>query len=181
MIYGKQGRYSRNIIITACWEMTCTTVTFHTGGLRYGGVKKVHAMWRWNMLAVVKKLHTEFTIQGQIPEKYIRMLKNDFGSDLVIEEDDGEEECTDVTQTDWYKTMKKEETPGEILRFYRKLNGFTQLQLAEKLGITKQRVSNMEHNLKPVSRRMSYRLAGIFGIRAGRFMQDFIYTDGSHL
>ncbi|MFA6857662.1 MAG: hypothetical protein WCR31_10670 [Treponema sp.] len=41
---------------------------------------------------------------------------------------------------------------------------------AEKLGNTKQRVSNMEHNLKPVGRRMAYRLAGIFGILAGRFM-----------
>ena len=122
------------------------------------------------MLAVVKKPHTEFMIQGQIPEKYIRMLKNDFGSDLVIEEDDGEEDFTDVTRTDWYKKMKKEETPGEILRFYRKLNGFTQPELAEKLGITKQRISNMEHNLKPISRRMAYRLADLFGIRAGRFI-----------
>ena len=120
------------------------------------------------MLAVVKKLHTEFTIQGQIPEKYIRMLKTDFGSDFVIEDDD--DTFIDVTQTDWYKEKKAEETPGDTLRFYRKLNGFTQLQLAEKLGITKQRVSNMEHNLKPVGRRMAYRLAGIFGILAGRFM-----------
>ena len=147
-----------------------TVVTLHTNGLQYGGVKRVRVMWRWNMLAVVKKPHTEFMIQGQIPEKYIRMLKNDFGSDLVIEDDDGEEDFTDVTLTDWYKKMKKEETPGEILRFYRKLNGFTQPELAEKLGITKQRVSNMEHNLKPISRRMAYRLAGLFGIRAGRFI-----------
>lgn len=122
------------------------------------------------MLAVVKKLHTEFTIQGQIPEKYIRMLKTDFRSDFVIEEDDDGDTFIDATQTDWYRELKSKETPGNTLRFYRKLNGFTQPQLAEKPGITKQRVSNMEHNLKPVSRRMAYRLAGLFGIRSGRFI-----------
>ena len=45
----------------------------------------------------------------------------------------------------------------------------TQRELAEKLEVSKQKISNMEHNLKPVSRKTAYRLSEIFGIKPGRF------------
>lgn len=119
------------------------------------------------MLVVVKKPPTEFVMQGNIPRKYITMLKKEYGNEMSIEEDD---EMVPVTDMDWYKEQKAKETPGDTLRFYRKLHGMTQSFLAEKLEITKQKISNMEHNLKPISRKTAYQLSEIFGVAPGRFI-----------
>jgi DNA-binding XRE family transcriptional regulator len=108
-------------------------------------------------------------MKGTIPEKYLTLLKNDFGSNAVVKEDE-DTTLVPVTGMDWYKEMKAEETPGDTLRFYRKLHKMTQRELAEKLEVSKQKISNMERNLKPVSRKTAYRLSEIFGIKPGRFI-----------
>jgi transcriptional regulator with XRE-family HTH domain len=46
----------------------------------------------------------------------------------------------------------------------------TQEDLAARLGVTKQKISNMEHGAKPVSRKTAYQLAEVFGISPGRFI-----------
>ncbi|GHV83904.1 hypothetical protein AGMMS50212_12440 [Spirochaetia bacterium] len=120
------------------------------------------------MLAVVKKPPTDFVLRGTIPEKYLTLLKNDFGKALTLLEDD--DEYVLVEDMDWYKEMKAKETPGDKLRFYRKLNKMTQQQLALKLGVTKQKISNLERNVKPISRKTAYQLAGIFNRPPGYFI-----------
>jgi hypothetical protein len=60
------------------------------------------------MLAVVKNPPIEFFLQGEIPEKYLKLLKKDFGAALSIFED---EETMPVTEMDWYREMKEKETP----------------------------------------------------------------------
>jgi DNA-binding XRE family transcriptional regulator len=119
------------------------------------------------MLAVVKKPPIEFTVQGEIPDKYLKLLKKDFGPALSVFEDG---ETVPVTEMDWYREMKEKETPGEILRFYRTLHKMTQEDLADRMGVTKQKISNMEHNAKPISRKTAYQLSEVFGISPGRFI-----------
>ena len=75
-----------------------------------------------------------------------------------------------ATEMEWYKEVKAEETPRGNLRFYRKLHTLTQLQLAEKLEITKQKISNMENGIIPISRKTACRLSEIFSVPAGRFI-----------
>ena len=118
------------------------------------------------MLVVVKKPPTEFIIQGNLPKKYLALLKKDYGSNAIVEDD----ELVVATEMDWYKEMKVEETPGGNLRFYRKLHKLTQQQLAEKLEVTKQKVSNMENSIIPISRKTAHRLSEIFAVPAGRFV-----------
>ncbi|GHU36201.1 hypothetical protein FACS1894172_18830 [Spirochaetia bacterium] len=100
------------------------------------------------MLVVVKMPPIEFSVQGKIPDKYLDLMKKDFGPALSVFEDD---ETMLATDMDWYIETKEKETPGSTLRFYRKLHKMTQDMLAERLGITKQKISNMEHNAKPIS------------------------------
>jgi DNA-binding XRE family transcriptional regulator len=121
------------------------------------------------MLVVVRKPPTEFIVKGTIPEKYLTLLKKDFGSHAVVKEDE-DTTLVPVTGMNWYKEMKAAETPGDTLGFYRKLHKMTQVELAERLGVSKQKISNMEHNLKPVSRKTAYQLSEIFGIKPGRFI-----------
>lgn len=119
------------------------------------------------MLAVVKKPPTEFTLRGAIPQKYLRLLKEDYGEGLTIMED---EEAVPVTGMEWYKEAKSRETPGSVLKFYRKLHSLTQSGLAKKLGVTKQKISNMENSSKPISRKTAYQLGEIFHVAPGRFI-----------
>ena len=53
-----------------------------------------------------------------------------------------------------YKEQAAKDTPGKTLRFYRKLNGLTQTELAAMLGTTKQFISNLENDRKPISSMM---------------------------
>jgi DNA-binding XRE family transcriptional regulator len=119
------------------------------------------------MLAVVKKPPIEFTVQGDIPDKYLKLLKKDFGAALSIFEDT---ETMPVTEMGWYREMREKETPGDTLRFYRRLHKMTQEALAAQIGVTKQKISNMEHNAKPISRKTAYQLSEIFKISPGRFI-----------
>jgi DNA-binding XRE family transcriptional regulator len=106
-------------------------------------------------------------VQGEIPGKYLKLLKKDFGPALSVFEDG---ETMLVTEMDWHKEMKEKETPGDTLRFYRTLHKMTQEALAAQIGVTKQKISNMEHNAKPISRKTAYQLSEIFGISPGRFV-----------
>lgn len=84
-----------------------------------------------------------------------------------------EEENTimmDVQEMAWYKELKAEETPGGNLRFYRRLAHMNQTELGNKLGISKQFVSNLENGSKPISRNMALKLGALFDVPAGRFI-----------
>jgi DNA-binding XRE family transcriptional regulator len=53
-------------------------------------------------------------------------------------------------------------SPAKVLRGFRGRDNMTQLELAEKLGIHQNRVSEMESGKRPVSVKMAKQLAAIF-------------------
>jgi plasmid maintenance system antidote protein VapI len=75
-----------------------------------------------------------------------------------------DEESVVLESTDWYKKMSAEMTPGKAIRADRGLRGWTQNVLAQKLGISIQNVSAMEHDRRPVSKKMAAKLSQIFGV-----------------
>ena len=68
----------------------------------------------------------------------------------------------DVESLDWFREFKANETPDGNLRFYRTRDNLTQIQLAQKLGTTRQDVSEMERGTRPISRETAEELAAIF-------------------
>ena len=80
------------------------------------------------------------------------------------------DDMMNVEDMEWYKEEAAKDTPGRTLRFYRKLKGMTQPELAAVLGTTKQFISNLENDRKPISRIMAKKLSGIFTIPASRFI-----------
>lgn len=50
------------------------------------------------------------------------------------------------------------------------MHSLTQTQLAEKIGVAKQFISDMERDYKPISRQMAKRLSSLFSVDAGRFI-----------
>lgn len=58
----------------------------------------------------------------------------------------------------------KDSTPGSILRGARGLAGLTQAQLAEKIGVHKSNVSEMERDKRPIGKDMARRLGEALGM-----------------
>ena len=119
------------------------------------------------MFVVVRRLRTEFSLDGDVPRKLIQSLVTEYGPDNVkIEEDD----MMNATDMEWYKEEAAKDTPGRTLCFYRKLKGMTQPELAAVLGTTKQFISNLENDRKPISRMMAKKLSKIYNVPASRFI-----------
>ena len=122
------------------------------------------------MQAVVKTPRIELQIQGDIPPKLISVLKEEFGDDLRLEEEQGDE-IANVFETEWYRQIKSSMTPGDNLKIYRDNRGWTQAQLGEKLGgLPRQHISNMERGLRPISKNIAKRLALIFAVPPSKFI-----------
>ena len=130
------------------------------------------------MLAVVKappthgtKKPVSFKIEGeQIPDFVLGMLKYMFPKCVKIYETplkkrhDMDEESVVLESTDWNKRMSAKMTPGKAIRADRGLRGWTQNVLAQKLGISIQNLSAMEHDRRPVSKKMAAKLSLIFDV-----------------
>lgn len=119
------------------------------------------------MLVAVRKHPIEFDITGVVPEKLISGLKKEYGEENVrVERDD----MVNAMDMEWFKNLESEDTPGKNLRFYRKLVGMTQPELAKKLGTSKQFISDMENDRKAISKKTAKELASIFDVSVARFI-----------
>ena len=122
------------------------------------------------MQAVVKTPHIELRIKGEISPKLISVLEEEFGSELLLEEEHGDQ-LVDVFETDWYAQIKSKITPGDNLKIYRENLGWTQAQLGEMLDdIPRQHISNMERGVRSISKRTARKLAQIFKVSPAKFI-----------
>jgi DNA-binding XRE family transcriptional regulator len=122
------------------------------------------------MQAVVKTPHIEIRIKGDIPPRILSLLKKEYGRKvhLIADEDD---KYVNIIETDWYNKTNAEMTPADNLKIYRRLHRLTQERLGVMLGgIPKQHVSNMEHGIRPISKRTARKLARLFEVSVDRFI-----------
>lgn len=121
------------------------------------------------MQARVKTPRTDIRMQGDIPPRILEALRSEYGAKLKIYEKD--DETIEVTETDWYREIKAQTTPGDAMRIYRENACMTQAQLGEKLGdIPRQIVSNMERGKRSISLATARKLSAIFKVPASRFL-----------
>ena len=110
----------------------------------------------------------DFRIEDTLSSTFLDQLKKEFGDSLqIVKEDD---DWIDARDMDWSKEDLEKETPGGNLRFYRKLVGMTQKDLADKLGMTKQHISDMERGKRSISKKTAKELAFIFRVSPVRFL-----------
>jgi len=114
------------------------------------------------MQVVVKTPRIKINIEGmKIPKKLMDVLKEEYGHDLNLVENDGDE-IVDVFKTSWYKEVSERMTPGKYLAIYRKNKKLTQEQLGKALGGTpRQHISNMEQGQRAISLKMARNLSAI--------------------
>jgi len=125
------------------------------------------------MLAVVKKPHTEnslFEIRGEIPKKLIQYLKDNFGSDVEIVDEN--EETVDFLSSDWFKETTDSLTSGEVVKIYRENLDLTQEQLGKQLGkFTRQNISDIELGRRSISKEVAKKLSAFFNVNIERFIE----------
>jgi DNA-binding XRE family transcriptional regulator len=118
----------------------------------------------------VKTPHIELKIKGDISPKLISVLEEEFGSELMLE-NELEDEIVDIFETDWYTQIKSKMSPGDNLKIYRENRGLTQGQLGELLdGVPRQHISNMERGIRSISKKTARKLAQIFKVSPGKFI-----------
>jgi DNA-binding XRE family transcriptional regulator len=102
-----------------------------------------------------------FTFEGKnIPDYVVLYFQSAFPDVEVV---DADEEPVEIIKSDWFKEIESKTTPAESLKLLRTTFGYTQQQLADKVGITKQQISAMERGREPIGRKMAHRLANALG------------------
>ena len=119
------------------------------------------------MLAVVKKPRIEIRAK-HIPAPLVRFLRDTYKPENVVIKDDND--SVPVEESEWFNSL--DSTPAEMIVANRDLRNWSQVMLAEKLGIPVQNLCAMENGRRVVSRKMAVKLGEIFGTDPAAFF-DF--------
>ena len=119
------------------------------------------------MQVVVKE--PRIRLEGEITQTLVDYLRKEFAEVVVI--DDDSEALVEVIESDWYRSIRAEITPGENMRIYREMHGMTQAELGRKLGqFARQNISNMEHGHRQISKAVARKLAELFQVSVEKFI-----------
>ena len=113
------------------------------------------------MLAVVKKPRTELSIQGDRPGEIVDWLRKKY--EVTVLATDEDEASIPVEETEFWKEMEKNRI-GNLLAGARLKAGLTQEQLAGKLDIRQNMVSDYERGRRPLSPEMAKRFSSILQV-----------------
>jgi ribosome-binding protein aMBF1 (putative translation factor) len=108
------------------------------------------------MLALVKVPHIELSIHGEHASELVEWIRKKYDVDILTEEVD--EEYVSIENTEYWREMEKNRV-GNLLAGARLKAGLTQAQLAEKLGIRQNMVSDYERGRRSYSDAMAKRLS----------------------
>lgn len=120
------------------------------------------------MLALVKKPHIELSIHGDRIDELISWIKKKY--DVTILTDAYSEDSIPIEETDFWKEMQSNRI-GNLLSGARLKANLSQAQLAEKLSIRQNMISDYERGKRRLSLSMAKRIAKILHIKVGRIAE----------
>jgi DNA-binding XRE family transcriptional regulator len=98
----------------------------------------------------------EFKITGNVPFFYIDLTRRLFPN--IKETADEDEELIEISKSKWFKEMEAKTTPGDSLHAMRTLRGMKQIELAKKIGVNPQQISDMEKGRAPIGKKMAMKI-----------------------
>lgn len=116
------------------------------------------------MLALVKKPRIELSIQGEHVDEFIDWIKKKFEVTILSSTS---EDSIPVEETDFWKEMQSNRV-GNLLAGARLKADLTQAQLAEKLNVRQNMISDYERGKRRLSPAMAKRMAQILNIKMDR-------------
>ena len=116
------------------------------------------------MLALVKKPRIEISLQGEKVDELIEWISKKFEVSILTSDDS---ESIAIEETDFWKEMQSNRV-GNLLSAARLKANMSQSQLAEKLGIRQNMISDYERGKRRLSPSMAKRIAKILNIKVDR-------------
>jgi ribosome-binding protein aMBF1 (putative translation factor) len=116
------------------------------------------------MLALVKKPRIEISLQGENVDELIEWISKKFEVSILTSD---HSESIAVEDTDFWKEMQSNRI-GNLLAGARLKANLSQSQLAEKLGIRQNMISDYERGKRRLSPSMAKRIAKILHIKLDR-------------
>ena len=116
------------------------------------------------MLAVVKKPRIEISLHGEHVDELIEWISKKFEVRILTSENS---DSIAIEETDFWKEMQSNRI-GNLLSAARLKANLSQAQLAEKLGIRQNMVSDYERGKRRLSPSMAKRIAKILHIKVDR-------------
>jgi ribosome-binding protein aMBF1 (putative translation factor) len=118
------------------------------------------------MLALVKKPRMEIALHGEDVSELLAWIAKKY--DVTVLTDDPSEDSVPIENTEYWRVMEKNRI-GNLLAAARLKAGLTQSQLAEKVGIRQNMVSDFEHGRRTCSHDMARRLSQALEVREEMF------------
>ncbi len=116
------------------------------------------------MLALVKKPRIEISLQGENVDELIEWISKKFEVSILTSD---HSDSIAVEDTDFWKEMQSNRI-GNLLAGARLKANLSQSQLAEKLGIRQNMISDYERGKRRLSPSMAKRIAKILHIKVDR-------------
>ena len=116
------------------------------------------------MLALVKKPRIEISLQGERVDELIEWISKKFEVSILTSDSS---DSVAIEETDFWKEMQSNRI-GNLLSAARLKAGLSQSQLAEKLGIRQNMVSDYERGKRRLSPSMVKRIAKALKIKIDR-------------
>ena len=116
------------------------------------------------MLALVKKPRIEISLQGERIDELIEWISKKFEVSILTSDNS---ESIAIEESDFWKEMQSNRV-GNLLSGARLKANLSQAQLAEKLGIRQNMVSDYERGRRRLSPAMAKRIAEILHIKVDR-------------
>jgi ribosome-binding protein aMBF1 (putative translation factor) len=116
------------------------------------------------MLALVKKPRIEISLQGEHVDELIEWISKKFEVSILTSDNS---ESIAVEETDFWKEMQSNRI-GNLLSGARLKASLSQAQLAEKLGVRQNMISDYERGKRRLSQSMAKRIAKILHIKVDR-------------
>ena len=114
------------------------------------------------MLALVKRPHIELSLHGEHVEELLAWIKKKY--EVAVLADEPDDEFVPIESTEYWKVMERNRV-GNLLAGSRLKVGLTQAQLAEKLGIRQNMVSDYERGRRTYSGAMATRLCKVLQVK----------------
>lgn len=116
------------------------------------------------MLALVKKPRIEISLQGEHVDELIEWISKKYEVSILTSDDS---ESVAIEETDFWKEMQSNRI-GNLLSGARLKANLSQAQLAEKLEIRQNMISDYERGKRRLSPAMAKRIAKILHIKVDR-------------
>ncbi|MBN2001086.1 helix-turn-helix transcriptional regulator [candidate division KSB1 bacterium] len=114
------------------------------------------------MLVLVKKPPIEISLNGENVDELVDWIRKKYEVKILTK--DNAEELVAIEDTEFWKEMEKNRV-GNLLAGARLRAGLTQFQLAEKLGIRQNMISDYENGRRLLSYAMARRFSKILKVR----------------